>query len=232
MHKHHDILLAALSLGLLTAVACDLPPAPVGTDSACTDGETAQDVPNDEGYVLACAGYNPCAGSEDEIGLYSAWICGPNSAQVVIGGTMDCAEALANCLLNETINAVNGTIYHCEWNGFDIHRTLDPEGYCDALHGPPTACEDLGRDSCVVPEDPCEGQEGWQDILITAACSGEATDAPSLEDVGPYSCEDARTVCADFLAANPDLSLSCMWNGKVLLYNEAVAGECESFEPC
>lgn len=226
MHKHHVILLAPLSLCLLATVACDLPAAPVGKDALAIEDEDEDDAP-------VCEGYDPCAGTEGQLGFYGGWVCGPLFAQVVINtNDISCNDALANCLLNESTNAENGTLYYCEWDGFEIHRSHDPEGYCEELHGPAPACEDLGPQSCVVPEDPCEGQEGWQDHVHGFACNSDVF-APTIDGApAQFSCEDALALCADYLAAHPDLSLSCLWNGKALMYNEAVAGECATLEPC
>lgn len=260
MRKHHEILLAPLALCLL-AVACDLPAAPVGKDSVGTDGEggddpaeegtseggtaegwtsdgatsqggTSEGATSDDGHVPSCADYDPCAGTEDQVGLYSGWICGPDADQWIISShDTTCAEALANCLANEQTNAAKGRVYHCEWNGFEIHRTHDPTGYCEPRHGPATACEDLGPQSCVVPASPCEGQQGVQEPMVGWACNADV-DAPEIVPLDPLSCEDALAVCAEYLAAYPGISLACLWNGKALMYTEAVAGECATLEPC
>lgn len=228
MRNHHDILLASLSSFLFLGVACDLPPAPVGKDSTGTEDD------EDDDGAPVCEGYDPCAGTEGQLALYSGYSCGPEplGQWFISTSHISCQDALANCLLNESENLDSGLVLHCEWDGWQIHRTDDPQGLCEGAYGPAVACEDLGPSSCEASEDPCAGHEGQLSNFAFLPCDA-ADHAPFVEAGGTEStCEDALAACAEFMAEHSGPSIACVWNGKPLLFEEQVAGECATLEPC
>lgn len=144
-----------------------------------------------------------CEG-RDGLGLYHGFFCVVDGPFITTE-EISCQDALTNCEINAEANPDQNIT--CLWNGETIlTREVAP------------ACED-GSAACAG----LDGLGSYRGYL----CDGGTI---ATEDI---SCKDSWANCVLNASVNPDLSITCSWNGVDIFTRELTPGACNDIaDPC